>query len=109
MSEAMTQAELQDLLARPDADGFDHKQVPCTIYTNNPRSSFLVRDVDAWGFMPQGVFAIGKWYGDDHELSVVIPYSNIAWTSFDFAALEKFMQTQQRSEIPHSGEKAEAA
>lgn len=97
-----TDPYMQALLAGANdnigVDEFQTQDVPCTIYCKHG-PWFIVKDVNAWGYMELGVFATGRYMEDppDHERSMLIPYDEIKAIEFDFEALEQF-QAQQGEE-----------
>ena len=85
---------MQALLAGGSADqpeGFEPQPVPCEIHLKGG-GTFKVTDVNAWGYMDTGVFAVGSWQflTEPQEESVLFPYNSILYISFDFEALERF-------------------
>jgi hypothetical protein len=71
-----------------DEDGWQPREVPCKIHLNEG-GWVHVTDVNAWGHLDDGVFAIGTDHTGD-LVNVWIPNSAIKCISFDFEALERF-------------------
>jgi hypothetical protein len=90
---------MQALLAgantdQPDEE-FQTQEVPCTIHTPH-MGQFVVKDVNAWGYMAHGVFATGQWawITGGPDATVLIPYNSISAVEFNFEALERFRAEQ---------------
>lgn len=81
----MTHEELDALLHDEDAE-IDVQEVPATFYTED--DVFVVKDRNAWAYMPTGYFATGRWADTDLEMDVLLPYQRVHWIKFDFSALE---------------------
>lgn len=85
-----------------DRTGFEPLEVPVTIKLKSRVRAFVVPDVNAWGYMNDGIFAIGHWDTDpDVERTVLISNDEVSYLEFDFEAVE--------AQEPDAGEEDKAA
>ena len=84
----------------PDPVGDDAIPTPpCKIYLKDG-STFHVRDVDAWTWQDNGIFATGTWVPDSRwtdvgERDILFPLDSVHYIEYDFAALQKWMEEQR--------------
>jgi hypothetical protein len=90
-NETLTETEYED---RPVA-------VPCTIHLRSG-AAFIVKDVGAWQYTDEGIFATGQWLstfqhvtncGVGPEKDILFPLTSIDHIELDFAALAEFQTT----------------
>lgn len=74
-------------------DDFAPQEIPCTIHVRD-RSVFKVTNINSWGYMEHGIFAIGHWGLElgMKEQSVLIPYGSFTHITFDFDALARWQE-----------------
>ncbi len=80
----------------PTDTPFQQSDVPCAIHLVNGKL-FVVEAIGAWGYVPQGIFASGRFHGESKERDIVISKDRVDWIELDFATLKKHIETQ------HSG------
>lgn len=72
-------------------DAFVLNAAPCKIHLSRGAGTFIVDDVESWGYVPQGVFASGQWKGRSGDTDVVIPTHSILYIELDFKRLQKYI------------------
>lgn len=78
-----------DLILAPPApvDEPDIQQPPCAITLLNGKT-FVVKEFDAWTYVPQGVFATGAWKGTSTERNLLISGDRIDFIELDYSTLK---------------------
>lgn len=70
--------------------GVQVNAVPCKIHTTF-ESTFIVDDVEAWSYVPQGIVAQGHWKGRTEQIDVLLSPQSVSWIELDFGRLRKFI------------------
>jgi len=82
---------------------------PCTIHTKSG-ATFHVKDVNAWRGQDLGIYANGTWgWNPEREQDVLIPYDELRYIEFDFAALDDFHDQRIRALPATQDDEQEAA
>lgn len=90
--------ELVSMLAQPQTE-FEPQDVPIRIKLKSNVRKFVVPDIRSWGYVREGIFAIGHWDTDaESERTVLIFPDEVSYIEYDFDALEKALEPDEAGE-----------
>lgn len=65
--------------------------------TTKAGNQFNVTELNAWGYCPIGVYAVGKWEGYDDEKDVLIPFTEVKLYTFDYEATDRLIKESKEA------------
>lgn len=79
---------------------------PADIHLTARPGAFKAEEDGSWGYTAVGVFAVGRWEGEDEDVErvLLVPYSAIAYLDIDFS---KALASTEVEETPNESDAGE--